>query len=103
MNINITNIEKQIAELKNNMNCPNQSYRIGYICALSAVEGLIAKAKQSEKCGNCIYLSSEKRVTGYRCDRPEHFWKSEVTRYKQKCNKACKAFKPKENHDRREV
>lgn len=51
-------------------------------------------------CRDCVYLDhNDKSTVGYGCNRPNHFWKHNSTRYKQKCAPACSAFIKREDAD----
>lgn len=44
----ITTLKKEIADFKKAVNSPNSDYMTGYICALSATEGIIASLPNAD-------------------------------------------------------
>lgn len=53
-------LKKEIADFKRTVKCDNSDYLTGYICALSAVEGMIAEQPAADvvpvvRCKDCKY------------------------------------------------
>lgn len=57
----ITELKKQIADFKKAVHSPNGDYLTGYVCALSAIEGIIAGLPDADvvevvRCKDCQYF-----------------------------------------------
>lgn len=74
--IDITSIKEQIAHVKRNVKSENSAYLIGYISALSTVEGMIASLPKAdvkpvqygEWAGTVCCCCGESTVNYYDCD-----------------------------------
>lgn len=51
------------------------------------------------KCGECKWLTGEKRSIGIGCENPEKKWRTSTAKYHYKCGKACKKFTVKETEE----
>lgn len=71
----ITELKKQIADFKKAVHSPNGDYLTGYVCALSATEGIIAGLPDADvvevvRCKDCKKWNEE---TGF-CDEHSQFY-----------------------------
>ena len=77
----ITELKKQIADFKKAVHSPNGDYLTGYVCALSATEGIIAGLPDADvlevvRCKDCKKYRTDSCAMSY-TDRNEempHCW-----------------------------
>ena len=72
----ITELKKQIADFKKAVHSPNGDYLTGYVCALSATEGIIAGLPDADvvevvRCKDCKHREESPWFDGYRCGNPD--------------------------------
>lgn len=79
----------------------NQDYYIGYMSALSTLEGLIAGMEQDyNKCRDCKYISDKKYDKRfYLCSCPTKEIRKSSSLLHYPWEKACKHFKEKDHED----
>lgn len=72
-------------------------YYNGYICALSNVEGIIAKeVNDLRKCGGCKWLGDEGKASFRRCQNPYKRFRTKTSHLKYSCSLACKLYEGKD-------
>ena len=74
----ITELKKQIADFKKAVHSPNGDYLTGYVCALSATEGIIAGLPDADvvevvRCKKCINGIYDESNNIYKCVKSTNY------------------------------
>lgn len=101
MKIDSEKLKNGIKGLKRGLTETNQDYYIGYMSALSTVEGIIAGMEQDYKrCRDCRFMSEKKYDKRFNtCNCPDKEIRKSTSLLRYPWEKACKHFEEKEHEE----